>query len=88
MSPGVFRVSLTFTYKIFILTSSPSMYKNFNVLQLFIVILLQTVMNASTNILEQKHHVSRDTRGKILGHLRGFRGCTVWFTGKYSNLNS
>jgi len=37
--------------------------------------------STSTNILEQKHHISRDTRGKILGHLRGFRGCTVWFTG-------
>ncbi|ODM91331.1 Bifunctional 3'-phosphoadenosine 5'-phosphosulfate synthase [Orchesella cincta] len=38
-------------------------------------------MQAATNILEQKHHVSRDSRGQILGHLRGFRGCTVWFTG-------
>jgi len=35
----------------------------------------------STNVLEQKHHVSRDSRGKLLGNLRGFRGCTVWFTG-------
>jgi len=38
-------------------------------------------MQAATNILEQKHHVSRDVRGQILGNLRGFRGCTVWFTG-------
>jgi 3'-phosphoadenosine 5'-phosphosulfate synthase len=38
-------------------------------------------VGSGNNILEQKHHVSRDTRGKILGHLRGFRGCTVWFTG-------
>ncbi|XP_021950894.1 bifunctional 3'-phosphoadenosine 5'-phosphosulfate synthase 2 isoform X2 [Folsomia candida] len=36
---------------------------------------------AATNVLEQKHHVSRDGRGQILGNLRGFRGCTVWFTG-------
>ncbi|CAG7724271.1 unnamed protein product [Allacma fusca] len=38
-------------------------------------------MHGATNILEQKHHVSRDKRGQILGNLRGFRGCTVWFTG-------
>jgi 3'-phosphoadenosine 5'-phosphosulfate synthase len=37
----------------------------------------------TTNVLEQKHHVSRDNRGQILGNLRGFRGCTVWFTGNF-----
>lgn len=35
----------------------------------------------ATNVTEQKHHVSRDKRGQVLGNLRGFRGCTVWFTG-------
>ncbi|CAH1961826.1 unnamed protein product [Acanthoscelides obtectus] len=35
----------------------------------------------ATNVTEQKHHVSRAKRGQILGHLRGFRGCTIWFTG-------
>ncbi|KAF4522956.1 hypothetical protein B566_EDAN009546 [Ephemera danica] len=38
-------------------------------------------LQVATNVTEQKHHVSRDKRGQILGHLRGFRGCTVWFTG-------
>ncbi|XP_065340356.1 bifunctional 3'-phosphoadenosine 5'-phosphosulfate synthase [Cloeon dipterum] len=38
-------------------------------------------LQVATNVTEQKHHVSRDKRGQVLGHLRGFRGCTVWFTG-------
>lgn len=38
-------------------------------------------MQVATNVTEQKHHVSRAKRGQILGNLRGFRGCTVWFTG-------
>ncbi|XP_046980719.1 bifunctional 3'-phosphoadenosine 5'-phosphosulfate synthase isoform X2 [Schistocerca americana] len=38
-------------------------------------------LQVATNVTEQKHHVSRDKRGQILGNLRGFRGCTVWFTG-------
>ncbi|KRT83118.1 hypothetical protein AMK59_3817 [Oryctes borbonicus] len=41
----------------------------------------KTCMQVATNVVEQKHHVSRAKRGQILGHLRGFRGCTVWFTG-------
>lgn len=41
----------------------------------------RTSMQVATNVTEQKHHVSRAKRGQILGHLRGFRGCTVWFTG-------
>lgn len=40
-----------------------------------------TGVQVATNVTEQKHHVSRDKRGQILGNLRGFRGCTVWFTG-------
>lgn len=31
--------------------------------------------------MEQKHNVTRDSRGKSLGLKRVFRGCTVWFTG-------
>ncbi|XP_045463404.1 bifunctional 3'-phosphoadenosine 5'-phosphosulfate synthase isoform X1 [Harmonia axyridis] len=38
-------------------------------------------IQVATNVTEQKHHVSRAKRGQILGHLRGFRGCTIWFTG-------
>ncbi|KAK4872375.1 hypothetical protein RN001_014404 [Aquatica leii] len=41
----------------------------------------RTCLQVATNVTEQKHHVSRAKRGQILGHLRGFRGCTVWFTG-------
>lgn len=29
----------------------------------------------------QKHHVTRDKRGKVLGAKGGFRGCTIWLTG-------
>lgn len=39
-------------------------------------------VQVATNVTEQKHHVSRDKRGQVLGNIRGFRGCTVWFTGK------
>jgi hypothetical protein len=42
---------------------------------------LAQALQVATNVTEQKHHVSRDKRGQVLGHLRGFRGCTVWFTG-------
>lgn len=38
-------------------------------------------IQVATNVTVQKHHVSRDKRGHILGHQRSFRGCTVWFTG-------
>lgn len=41
----------------------------------------KTCLQVATNVTEQKHHVSRAKRGQILGNLRGFRGCTVWFTG-------
>lgn len=41
----------------------------------------KTCLQVATNVTEQKHHVSRAKRGQILGHLRGFRGCTVWLTG-------
>ncbi|XP_020801843.1 bifunctional 3'-phosphoadenosine 5'-phosphosulfate synthase isoform X1 [Drosophila serrata] len=38
-------------------------------------------LQVATNVTEQKHHVTRETRGKNLGLCRGFRGCTVWLTG-------
>uniref|UniRef100_A0A1B6E2A6 Uncharacterized protein n=1 Tax=Clastoptera arizonana TaxID=38151 RepID=A0A1B6E2A6_9HEMI len=41
----------------------------------------KTAIQVATNVTEQKHHVSRDKRGQVLGNIRGFRGCTVWFTG-------
>ncbi|KAL0266467.1 UNVERIFIED_CONTAM: hypothetical protein PYX00_008989 [Menopon gallinae] len=41
----------------------------------------KTAVQVATNVMEQKHHVSRDKRGQVLGNVRGFRGCTVWFTG-------
>lgn len=45
----------------------------------------KTCMQVATNVTEQIHHVSRAKRGQILGNLRGFRGCTVWFTGNKIN---
>ncbi|EDW49837.1 GM19669 [Drosophila sechellia] len=39
------------------------------------------LLQVATNVTEQKHHVTRETRGKNLGLCRGFRGCTVWLTG-------
>lgn len=38
-------------------------------------------LQVATNVTEQKHHVTRETRGLNLGLCRGFRGCTVWLTG-------
>uniref|UniRef100_A0A0A9YY03 Bifunctional 3'-phosphoadenosine 5'-phosphosulfate synthase n=1 Tax=Lygus hesperus TaxID=30085 RepID=A0A0A9YY03_LYGHE len=40
----------------------------------------KTCKQVATNVTEQKHQVSRDKRGQVLG-VGGFRGCTVWFTG-------
>ncbi|XP_045534164.1 bifunctional 3'-phosphoadenosine 5'-phosphosulfate synthase isoform X1 [Papilio machaon] len=37
-------------------------------------------VQVATNVVEQKHQVSRAKRGKALGS-RAFRGSTVWFTG-------
>ncbi|KAF7385311.1 hypothetical protein HZH68_013741 [Vespula germanica] len=39
------------------------------------------MMTSCTNVSEQAHHVSRTKRGQAIGHVRGFRGCTVWLTG-------
>ncbi|XP_050312090.1 bifunctional 3'-phosphoadenosine 5'-phosphosulfate synthase [Anthonomus grandis grandis] len=41
----------------------------------------KTCLQVATNVIKQDHIVTRAKRGQILGHLRGFRGCTVWFTG-------
>jgi len=35
----------------------------------------------ATNITSEKHKVSRDKRGEVVGSKGGFRGCTIWFTG-------
>merc|ERR1712243_139923 len=35
----------------------------------------------ATNITAEKHKVSRDKRGEVLGSRGGFRGCTIWITG-------
>merc|ERR1712013_824239 len=37
----------------------------------------------ATNVFKQVHHVTRQTRGEVLGGGgdKGFRGCTIWFTG-------
>ena len=40
------------------------------------------LQNPATNIHPMQHQVSRSTRAKIMGQRAGFRGCTVWFTGK------
>lgn len=41
----------------------------------------KTCLQVATNVTEQKHKVSHETRGENLGLCRGFRGCTVWLTG-------
>lgn len=40
-------------------------------------------VQVATNIRAESHHVTRDKRGQIYGQngLKGFRGCTIWFTG-------
>lgn len=39
-------------------------------------------MQKATNVFAQKHSVSRENRGAVLGNSGSeFRGCTVWFTG-------
>ena len=44
-------------------------------------ILLSLMFQTCTNVSFQAHHVSRVKRGRTLGSVRGFRGCTVWLTG-------
>ncbi|XP_076045028.1 3'-phosphoadenosine 5'-phosphosulfate synthase isoform X8 [Oratosquilla oratoria] len=42
---------------------------------------LVSCLQKATNVTMQKHHVSRNKRGQVLGQRGGFRGCTIWFTG-------
>ena len=51
----------------------------FHSLEMTYSYLLQTALKA-TNVFKQEHKVDRSTRGQTLGS--GFRGCTIWFTGK------
>uniref|UniRef100_A0A914ZGB2 Adenylyl-sulfate kinase n=1 Tax=Panagrolaimus superbus TaxID=310955 RepID=A0A914ZGB2_9BILA len=37
--------------------------------------------DAATNVTFQQHKVERNERAAILGQHKGFRGCTIWFTG-------
>ncbi|XP_012262078.2 bifunctional 3'-phosphoadenosine 5'-phosphosulfate synthase isoform X1 [Athalia rosae] len=39
------------------------------------------MMTTCANVSAQAHHVSRAKRGQAVGAVRGFRGCTIWFTG-------
>lgn len=44
------------------------------------IIVLFQCAQVATNVVEQKHQVSRAKRSRALGS-RAFRGSTVWFTG-------
>ncbi|XP_076045022.1 3'-phosphoadenosine 5'-phosphosulfate synthase isoform X3 [Oratosquilla oratoria] len=44
-------------------------------------LLYNLCLQKATNVTMQKHHVSRNKRGQVLGQRGGFRGCTIWFTG-------
>ncbi|RWS14346.1 bifunctional 3', partial [Dinothrombium tinctorium] len=35
----------------------------------------------TSDVVFQTNKVTRERRGRILGHKNGFRGCTIWFTG-------
>ena len=48
------------------------------------LVLLFQDLNRSTNVVYQAHHVSRSKRGQVVGTRGGFRGCTIWLTGKIS----
>ena len=48
---------------------------------------IEDSLNKSTNVVFQKGHVSRNKRGEVIGQPNGFRGCTIWFTGKRSYIN-
>ncbi|MEQ2195310.1 Bifunctional 3'-phosphoadenosine 5'-phosphosulfate synthase 1 [Xenoophorus captivus] len=43
-------------------------------------------MQRATNVTYQAHHVSRNKRGQVVGTRGGFRGCTVWLTGKMQHV--
>jgi adenylylsulfate kinase-like enzyme len=42
---------------------------------------MECLQEKATNVFIQHHSVDRHLRGKMTG--QGFRGCTIWFTGKH-----
>lgn len=44
-------------------------------------------MQRATNVTYQAHHVSRNKRGQVVGTRGGFRGCTVWLSGKLQDIS-
>ena len=42
----------------------------------------------ATNVFYQKNQVTRDKRANLFGSGAGFRGCTIWLTGKTHRLVS
>nr|CAG4644136.1 EOG090X09V8 [Lepidurus arcticus] len=42
--------------------------------------LLDTLQKA-TNVTYHRHLVTRNSRAQVMGQTKGFRGCTIWFTG-------
>ena len=53
--------------------------ENKYVMYIFPIFYFQSKLKA-TNVFKQSHNVGREARGEVLGS--GFRGCTIWFTGK------
>lgn len=45
-------------------------------------------MQRATNVTYQAHHVSRNKRGQVVGTRGGFRGCTVWLSGRLRDAGS
>ncbi|VDO60577.1 unnamed protein product [Heligmosomoides polygyrus] len=41
----------------------------------------QHYSTGATNVTYQQHKTGRDERAAVLGRHKGFRGCTIWFTG-------
>jgi len=41
----------------------------------------QATARSQENVVPQPNYVSREYRGQRVGNVKGFRGCTVWFTG-------
>ena len=53
--------------------------ENKYIMYIFPIFYFQSKLKA-TNVFKQSHNVGREARGEVLGS--GFRGCTIWFTGK------
>ena len=58
------------------------LFKFYYKLSMNLVYVFQSGAQRATNVTYQAQHVSRAKRGQVLGQRGGFRGCTVWFTGK------